>query len=147
MCTPITSRAVVVIQTSVATLPPPCASSTADAAAAALAESPDGELQYPTDTDSPLEEILDEGVRRLDTQTTWKVWQWQPDQMEFYDAESFRLHVTVRPTTRMLSTRGLKQPSSGPTDVREVIPESACRAMSAPAAYLSLPAVVRCRRQ
>lgn len=69
--------------------------SPADAAAAALAESPDGELQYPTDMESPLEEILDEGVRRLDSQTTWKVWQWQPDQMEFYDAESFRLHVTV----------------------------------------------------
>lgn len=68
---------------------------TADAAAAALAESPDGELQYPTEMDSSLEEVLDEGVRRLDGKTTWKVWQWPADQMEFYDAESFRLHVTV----------------------------------------------------
>lgn len=37
-----------------------------------------------------LNEVLDEGVSRLQDKSTWKVWQWPNGGPEFYDAESFR---------------------------------------------------------
>eukprot|EP00878_Enallax_costatus_P016312 GHUV01017110.1.p1 GENE.GHUV01017110.1~~GHUV01017110.1.p1 ORF type:complete len:287 (+),score=113.06 GHUV01017110.1:359-1219(+) len=42
-------------------------------------------------TDISLEEVLEEGLRRLKTKETWKVWQF--DDQEFYDAESFRNYI------------------------------------------------------
>lgn len=41
-----------------------------------------------------LDKILDEGIRRLREKPTWKVWQWPPDEREFFDAESFRYFVS-----------------------------------------------------
>lgn len=34
--------------------------------------------------------ILQEGLRRLQEQDTWKVWQWPADGQTCFDAESFR---------------------------------------------------------
>lgn len=42
-----------------------------------------------------LEEILDEGARRLKERSTWKLWAWPLDNQEFVDADAFRSHVTV----------------------------------------------------
>ena len=42
-----------------------------------------------------LEEVLDEGVRRLKEKETWKLWTWPLDGTEFFDADAFRAHVTV----------------------------------------------------
>lgn len=41
--------------------------------------------------DVPLEDIVEEGLRRLSSKETWKVWQF--DGQEFYDAETFRNYV------------------------------------------------------
>lgn len=41
--------------------------------------------------DCSLEDILEEGLRRLNTKETWKVWQFGGQ--EFFDAESFRTYV------------------------------------------------------
>jgi hypothetical protein len=38
-----------------------------------------------------LEDVLDEGIRRLQDKGTWKVWQFAGS--EFYDQESFRSHL------------------------------------------------------
>ncbi len=43
-----------------------------------------------------LEEVLDEGVRRLKDKGTWKLWSWMPEGEEFFDAEAFRTFITVR---------------------------------------------------
>ena len=43
-----------------------------------------------------LEEVIDEGVRRIKDKGTWKLWQWPNDHTEFYDADSFRTHVTEK---------------------------------------------------
>ncbi|KAG1660965.1 hypothetical protein FOA52_005590 [Chlamydomonas sp. UWO 241] len=61
----------------------------APAAAADSAEA--DELAEPT-----LEEVLDEGVRRLGERGTWKLWSWMAECEEFYDAEAFRNFVTER---------------------------------------------------
>lgn len=37
-----------------------------------------------------LDEIFEEGSRRLLEKSTWKLWQWPPEQQEFFDADSFR---------------------------------------------------------
>lgn len=37
-----------------------------------------------------LDEIFDEGTRRLQEKSTWKLWQWPPEEREFFDADSFR---------------------------------------------------------
>ena len=37
-----------------------------------------------------LDEIFDEGTRRLLDKSTWKLWQWPPEEREFFDADSFR---------------------------------------------------------
>ena len=42
-----------------------------------------------------LEEVLDEGVKRLRERSTWKLWTWPMDGTEFVDADAFRAHVTV----------------------------------------------------
>lgn len=68
---------------------PPCRPAFAAAEGAELVE-------YAVDM--PLEDVLAEGLRRLNSQDTWKVWQFNGQ--EFYDAESFRSHITsqhVRP--------------------------------------------------
>lgn len=40
-----------------------------------------------------LNEIFDEGTRRLHEKSTWKLWQWPPEEKEFFDADSFRCLV------------------------------------------------------
>jgi hypothetical protein len=64
----------------------------------------------------PLEEVLAEGLRRLNSQDTWKVWQF--DGQEFYDQEAFRAHVTqhhIRPELLHLlpkdDPKGLERPA------------------------------------
>ncbi len=37
-----------------------------------------------------LEDILEEGVKRLQEKGTWKLWQWPRDGRKFYEADSFR---------------------------------------------------------
>ena len=50
--------------------------------------------------DRTLEEVLDEGVERLQNKSTWKLWTWVPDNDEFYEAEAFRSFVLVRSSSR-----------------------------------------------
>ena len=40
-----------------------------------------------------LDEIFDEGTRRLLSKSTWKLWQWPPEEREFFDADSFRCNL------------------------------------------------------
>lgn len=40
-----------------------------------------------------LDEIFDEGTRRLLIKSTWKLWQWPPEEREFFDADSFRCNL------------------------------------------------------
>ncbi|KAL3153768.1 hypothetical protein ABBQ32_013356 [Trebouxia sp. C0010 RCD-2024] len=40
-----------------------------------------------------LDEIFDEGTRRLQEKSTWKLWQWPPQEREFFDADSFRQYA------------------------------------------------------
>ena len=50
-----------------------------------------------------LDEIFDEGTRRLHEKSTWKLWQWPPEDKEFFDADSFRYFVsTAGPLKREL---------------------------------------------
>lgn len=42
-----------------------------------------------------LDEIFDEGTRRLHEKSTWKLWQWPPEEKEFFDADSFRYFVSI----------------------------------------------------
>ena len=44
-----------------------------------------------------LDEIFDEGTRRLHEKSTWKLWQWPPEEKEFFDADSFRYFVSCPP--------------------------------------------------
>lgn len=37
-----------------------------------------------------LDEIFEEGTGRLVDKSTWKLWQWPPEEREFFDADSFR---------------------------------------------------------
>jgi hypothetical protein len=46
--------------------------------------------------ETSMEEVLEEGAKRLRDKTTWKVWQWPADNSEFFEAEAFRQHITVR---------------------------------------------------
>lgn len=43
--------------------------------------------------EASMEEILDEGLQRLQGKETWKLWQWPDDGAEFFDADSFRQHM------------------------------------------------------
>jgi hypothetical protein len=55
-----------------------------------------------------LDEILEEGLRRLQQKETWKVWQWPPDGADFFDAESFRQYMLdkhIRPEFQRLLPR------------------------------------------
>lgn len=58
---------------------------------ASVALEPDVELADYVLADVPLEDVLEEGLRRLSSKETWKIWQF--DGQEFYDAESFRNHI------------------------------------------------------
>lgn len=37
-----------------------------------------------------MDEVLEEGLSRLQNKPTWKLWHWPLDGEEFYDADSFR---------------------------------------------------------
>ncbi len=43
-----------------------------------------------------MDEVLEQGVQRLQDKGTWKLWQWAPDNLELFEAEAFRQHITVR---------------------------------------------------
>lgn len=43
-----------------------------------------------------FEEVLDEGIRRLRSHGTWKLWSWMSEGEEFYDAEAFRNFLTEK---------------------------------------------------
>ena len=45
--------------------------------------------------ETSMEEVLDEGAKRLREKSTWKLWQWAADNTEFFEAEAFRQHVMV----------------------------------------------------
>jgi uncharacterized membrane protein YgcG len=85
-------------------------------AAVLFAAAEGGDLAEYAALDVPLEEVLAEGLRRLNNQDTWKVWQF--DGQEFYDADSFRAHVTqhhIRPELLHLlpkdDPKGLERPA------------------------------------
>ena len=42
-----------------------------------------------------LDEIFEEGTRRLLEKSTWKLWQWPPEEREFFDADSFRYTAVI----------------------------------------------------
>ncbi|WIA33521.1 hypothetical protein OEZ86_006646 [Tetradesmus obliquus] len=82
----------------------------------ATAAAEGGDLAEYAALDVPLEEVLAEGLRRLNNQDTWKVWQF--DGQEFYDADAFRAHVTqhhIRPELLHLlpkdDPKGLERPA------------------------------------
>ncbi|KAK9806100.1 hypothetical protein WJX72_001362 [[Myrmecia] bisecta] len=56
---------------------------------AAEAELSDGQ-PLPINLEPTPEEILEEGIKRLQDKSTWKVWQWPLGSKEFFDADSFR---------------------------------------------------------
>ena len=37
-----------------------------------------------------LDDILEKGVKRLLEKLTWKLWQWPPEERDFYNADCFR---------------------------------------------------------
>ena len=37
-----------------------------------------------------LDEVFEEGSRRLLEKATWKLWQWPSEDKDFFDADSFR---------------------------------------------------------
>jgi hypothetical protein len=43
-----------------------------------------------------LDEVLEEGLRRMRQRGAWKVWQWPPDGAVFFDASSFWEYMQVR---------------------------------------------------
>lgn len=44
----------------------------------------------PLPPEPTMDEVLAEGLKRLHTKPTWKLWHWTLDGEEFYDADSFR---------------------------------------------------------
>ena len=52
-------------------------------------EEPTELLEFGVETS--LEEVLEEGIRRLQEKETWKLWQYQG--VELYDADTFRQHM------------------------------------------------------
>lgn len=62
--------------------------------AAEAAELNDG-TTFTVSLEPGLDEIFDEGTRRLHEKSTWKLWQWPPEEKEFFDADSFRYFVSI----------------------------------------------------
>lgn len=62
-----------------------------------MADAPDGEVLDTVllELEPSLEVVLEEGIKRLQDKGTWKLWQWAPDNVELFDADSFRQHITV----------------------------------------------------
>lgn len=62
-----------------------------------MADAPEGEPLDPAllELEPSIEDVLEEGVKRLKEKGTWKLWQWPPDNAALYDAESFRQQITV----------------------------------------------------
>ncbi len=70
----------------------------ADAEAAELAaENPDGG-PVTINLEPTLDDVLEEGIRRLQEKNTWKLWQWPTGGKEFYDADTFRYLDVLIPT-------------------------------------------------
>lgn len=59
-----------------------------------------------------LDEIFDEGTRRLQEKSTWKLWQWPPEEKEFFDADSFRYSLPLL-SLKAARARDLLRPCSG----------------------------------
>ncbi|GFR52505.1 hypothetical protein Agub_g15080 [Astrephomene gubernaculifera] len=64
----------------------------------AVADAPEGEPLDPAllELEPSIEDVLEEGIRRLKEKGTWKLWQWPADNTSVYDAESFRQHITEK---------------------------------------------------
>ncbi|KXZ54862.1 hypothetical protein GPECTOR_4g934 [Gonium pectorale] len=64
----------------------------------AVADAPEGEPLDPAllELEPSIEDVLEEGIKRLKEKGTWKLWQWPTDNAAMYDAESFRQHVTEK---------------------------------------------------
>ncbi|GIL82776.1 hypothetical protein Vretimale_8343 [Volvox reticuliferus] len=64
----------------------------------AVADAPEGEPLDPAllELEPSIEDVLDEGIKRLQEKGTWKLWQWPADNAALYDAESFRQHITEK---------------------------------------------------
>lgn len=74
--------------------------------AAEAAELNDG-TTFTVSLEPGLDEIFDEGTRRLHEKSTWKLWQWPPEEKEFFDADSFRYFVSIaRPLQYCSSLNG-----------------------------------------
>lgn len=43
--------------------------------------------------DSPLDEVLEEGLARSSERGTWKIWHWPPEGLKFYDSDTFRKYL------------------------------------------------------
>lgn len=63
----------------------------------AVADAPEGEPLDPAllELEPSIEDVLEDGVKRLKEKGTWKLWQWPADGAEMFDAEAFRQHITV----------------------------------------------------
>ncbi|GLI67376.1 hypothetical protein VaNZ11_011557 [Volvox africanus] len=64
----------------------------------AVADAPEGEPLDPAllELEPSIEDVLEEGIKRLQDKGTWKLWQWPADNAALYDAESFRQHITEK---------------------------------------------------
>ncbi|GLC41576.1 hypothetical protein PLESTM_001216400 [Pleodorina starrii] len=64
----------------------------------AVADAPEGEPLDPAllELEPSIEDVLEEGIKRLKEKGTWKLWQWPADNSALYDAESFRQHITEK---------------------------------------------------
>ncbi|DBA96032.1 TPA: hypothetical protein ACH3X1_001533 [Trebouxia sp. C0004] len=67
-----------------------------------------------------LDEIFEEGTRRLLEKSTWKLWQWPPEEHEFFDADSFRTYAEeqrIDPELRKLLPRDESKPIEKPAEL------------------------------
>lgn len=67
-----------------------------------------------------LDEIFEEGTRRLLEKSTWKLWQWPPEEHEFFDADSFRTYAEeqrIDPELRKLLPRDEGKPIEKPAEL------------------------------
>ncbi|KAL0025091.1 hypothetical protein WJX79_008079 [Trebouxia sp. C0005] len=67
-----------------------------------------------------LDEIFEEGTRRLLEKSTWKLWQWPPEEREFFDADSFRTYAEeqrIDPELRKLLPRDEGKPIEKPAEL------------------------------
>ncbi|EFJ48600.1 hypothetical protein VOLCADRAFT_104654 [Volvox carteri f. nagariensis] len=87
----------------------------------AVADAPEGEPLDPAllELEPSMEDVLEEGIKRLKEKGTWKLWHWPADNAALYDAESFRQHITekhIRDELRRLLPRDEARATEKPAE-------------------------------